>query len=121
MPVWQPRDLSHRPRPTRTLPSNFKEKPMTLTAEKTVRELALEIPAATRVFERLQIDYCCGGNRTLEDACRAAGVPLDRVLASLDTAAAGPAPAVDRDWLTEPLAELVAHIRDTHHAYTRDA
>src|SRR3954469_11261320 len=94
---------------------------MTLTAEKTVRELALEIPAATRVFERLQIDYCCGGNRTLEDACRAAGVPLDRVLASLDTAAAGPAPAVDRDWQTEPLTELVAHIRDAHHAYTRDA
>src|SRR3954453_12644396 len=67
-----------------------------LTTEKTVRELAIENPAATRVFERLQIDYCCGGNRTLEDACRAAGVPLDRVLASLDAAAAGPAPAVAR-------------------------
>src|SRR5436309_293461 len=93
---------------------------MTPTSEKTVRELAIENPAATRVFERLQIDYCCGGNRTLEDACRVAGVPLDSVLDSLE-AAAVPAPAPARDWQTEPLADLVAHIRDTHHAYTRDA
>jgi regulator of cell morphogenesis and NO signaling len=92
-----------------------------LTTEKTVRELAIENPAATRVFERLQIDYCCGGNRTLEDACRTAGVPLDRVLSSLEDAAAILTPAASREWLLEPLAELVAHIRDTHHAYTRDA
>ena len=91
-----------------------------LTTEKTVRELAVENPAATRVFEGLHIDYCCGGNRTLEDACRAAGVPLDEVLRSLE-AAAVPAPAAARDWQAEPLGDLVAHIRDTHHVYTRDA
>jgi regulator of cell morphogenesis and NO signaling len=92
---------------------------MTVTAERTVRDLVVENPAATRVFERLHIDYCCGGNRTLEDACRAAGVPLDQVLVWLD--AAVPAPASDRDWQTAPLADLVAHIRDTHHVYTREA
>jgi regulator of cell morphogenesis and NO signaling len=92
-----------------------------LTTERTVRELAIESPAATRVFERLQIDYCCGGSRTLEEACRTAGVPLDSVLNALEAAAAVPAPTLVRDWQTEPLAELVAHIRDAHHAYTRDA
>jgi len=92
-----------------------------LTTEKTFRELAIENPAATRVFERLQIDYCCGGNRTLEDACRAAGVPLDNVVDSLEAAAAVPATVPTRDWQTEPLADLVAHIRDTNHVYTRDA
>jgi iron-sulfur cluster repair protein YtfE (RIC family) len=44
---------------------------MSMTAEKTVRELALENPAATRVFEKLGIDYCCGGNKSLNEACRA--------------------------------------------------
>ena len=92
-----------------------------VTTEKTVRELAIENPAATRVFEHLQIDYCCGGNRSLGDACRAVGVPLDSVLNALEAAAAVPAPAAARDWQTEPLAELVAHICNTHHAYTRDA
>ena len=43
---------------------------MSVTTEKTVRELALEIPAATRIFEKLHIDYCCGGNRSLDEACR---------------------------------------------------
>ena len=38
---------------------------MSIAIEKTVRELALEIPAATRVFEQLGIDYCCGGNQSL--------------------------------------------------------
>src|SRR3954471_9654382 len=92
---------------------------MSVMTEKTVRELAVENPASTRIFERLHIDYCCGGNRTLEEACRAAGVPLESVLRSLDAAA--PTPTPDREWTTEPLAELVGHIRDTHHVYTRDA
>jgi regulator of cell morphogenesis and NO signaling len=92
---------------------------MSATIEKTVRELALEIPAATRVFERLQIDYCCGGNRTLDEACRSAGVPVDRVIAALEGENAGS--GVDREWTVEPLAELVAHIQSTHHVYTREA
>jgi iron-sulfur cluster repair protein YtfE (RIC family) len=32
---------------------------MSMTAAKTVRELALENTTATRVFEKLGIDYCC--------------------------------------------------------------
>ena len=50
---------------------------------KTVREYALEIPAATRIFEKLGIDYCCGGGKSLADACTAAGVSVVEVLDSL--------------------------------------
>jgi regulator of cell morphogenesis and NO signaling len=92
---------------------------MSATTEKTVRELALENPAATRVFEKLGIDYCCGGSRTLDEACRTAGVSVNQVVEAL--AAKGPAPAAERDWAREPLAQLIAHIQGTHHVYTRDA
>ena len=92
---------------------------MSATTEKTVRELALENPAATRVFEKLGIDYCCGGSRTLDDACRTAGVSVNQVVEAL--AAQDSAPAADRNWEREPLAQLVAHIQGTHHVYTRDA
>lgn len=85
---------------------------------KTVRELVIENPAATRLFEKLHIDYCCGGNRPLDEACQAAGVDIDRVLAALEAPDASPA---NHDWATEPLGELVDHVRNTHHAYTRDA
>jgi regulator of cell morphogenesis and NO signaling len=44
---------------------------MTMTAERTVRELAPENTAATMVFEKVGIDYCCGGSKSLGDACRA--------------------------------------------------
>jgi regulator of cell morphogenesis and NO signaling len=94
---------------------------MSITAEKTVRELALENPAATRVFEKLGIDYCCGGHKSLEEACRTANLPMDEVLDSLDIAEqSARAVQKNRNWPTEPLADLVAHIVTTHHKYTRD-
>ena len=94
---------------------------MTVTTEKTVRELALENPSATRVFEKLGIDYCCGGNRSLEEACRTANLKVDQVLESLKIAdQAALAVQEDRNWQTEPLAALIAHIQQTHHSYTRE-
>ena len=92
-----------------------------LIAEKTVREFALENPAATRVFEKLGIDYCCGGNKSLEEACRAANLDMNTVLDSLEKAeqsvrAAQPT----HDGQSESLADLIAHIKNTHHTYTRE-
>jgi regulator of cell morphogenesis and NO signaling len=94
---------------------------MSVYTEKTVRELAQEIPAATRVFEKFGIDYCCGGKKPLEEACRAANLSVDEVWHSLQAAeeAAQAAPEL-RFWQNEPLAEIVAHIENTHHKYTRE-
>jgi regulator of cell morphogenesis and NO signaling len=92
---------------------------MSVTIDRTVRDLALEIPAATRVFEKLGIDYCCGGNRTLEQACQAAHLPVSQVLDSLELATAL-APPNDRAWHGAHLSGLIAHIQDTHHKYTRE-
>jgi regulator of cell morphogenesis and NO signaling len=94
---------------------------MSVTTEKTVRELALETPTATRVFEKLGIDYCGGGNQSLEQACRAANLPMDQVLDSLEMAEQTTRAAQKiHDWQSEPLADLVAHINRTHHKYTRE-
>ena len=94
---------------------------MSATAEKTVREVVLESPEATRVLEKLGIDYCCGGGQTLERACQTAGVPIGEVLVWLEAAATKTGgPAEERDWQTAPLAELIAHIQNTHHRFTRD-
>ena len=94
---------------------------MTVTTEKSVRELALEIPASTRVFEKLGIDYCCGGKKSLEEACRAANLNIHQVVASLEQLGQ---PAVasgkERNWHEEPLAVLIGHIQQTHHKYTRE-
>jgi len=96
---------------------------MSVLVEKTVRELVLENPSATRVFEKLGIDYCCGGNQSLDEACRAAKLPIDNVLNSLAAAETVELTRVSPDghnWQTEPLADLISHIKNTHHKYTRE-
>ena len=94
---------------------------MSVTTGKTVRELALENPAATRVFEKLGIDYCCGGSQSLEQACQAANLPIDQVLDSLEAAEIASQPAgAGRDWQRASLTDLIAHIISTHHKYVRE-
>ena len=94
---------------------------MNLDTAKTVREVALNNPAATRVFEKFGIDYCCGGNKSLEQACGEANLQIQQVLESLKSAAtAADGRREGKEWVTEPLAELIAHINTTHHKYTRE-
>lgn len=94
---------------------------MTVMTAKTVRELAVESPAATRVFEKFGIDYCCGGNQSLEEACGRANVSIDQVLDSLEMAEETVRASQEvRDWKSEALSELTAHIKNTHHKYTRE-
>lgn len=93
---------------------------MTVAAYKRVRDLALENPASTRVFERLGIDCCCGGDRSLDDACRTANLNIDQVLDSLEKANQAGLAQNNDDWQVKPLAALIEHIKNTHHKYTRE-
>jgi len=92
---------------------------MTLTMTKTVREFAIETPQTIPVFEKLGIDYCCGGNRPLDEACAAAGLNLDQVLKRLEGAVTTPARPSDRELRSGSLAELIAHIVGRHHVFVR--
>jgi regulator of cell morphogenesis and NO signaling len=91
---------------------------MPATETTTVRDIAAGSLAAVRVFEKYGIDYCCGGKRPLAAVCREKGYDPDAVQRELDAALAGGA-AVDRDWSSAPLSELIEHIVRTHHDYLR--
>src|ERR1043165_5630896 len=91
---------------------------MLLDPNKTVRELAVALPNATRVFEKTKIDYCCGGDQLLGDACARAGVDLQVLEQMLQTSAEPPAIAVN-DFQRMNLADLITYILDQHHVYTR--
>ncbi len=91
---------------------------MTINTTNTVRDLAVTLPGATRVFERLGIDYCCGGGRTLVDACQAAGVAVEEAVNSLESAVQKePQPVAD--WPNKSLTDLAVYIIDKHHFYTK--
>jgi regulator of cell morphogenesis and NO signaling len=92
---------------------------MTLTTTKTVRDYAIETPQTIPVFEKLGIDYCCGGNRPLDEVCAAANLKLDEVLRQIEAAVAQPIQPAERDLRSGSLAEVIAHIVRTHHVYVR--
>jgi regulator of cell morphogenesis and NO signaling len=93
---------------------------MTLAATKTVGEIAVEMPSATREFEKLGIDYCCGGSRTLRQACTEANISVDAALARLEESLAATQSEVSQDWQKQLLADLIGHIATTHHTFVRE-
>ena len=93
---------------------------MTINIETNVRELALSIPGATRAFEELGIDYCCGGNQSLVTACEKAEIPVAKVVESLERCERSTdSNAQTEDWQTSSLSELITHIVHKHHVFTR--
>lgn len=85
---------------------------------KTIREIAVEMPATTRIFEEMKIDYCCGGRRNFNEACRLAGVsPLvvsEKISAVLKNSAEKNDPVEKKT-----LSALVDYIVEKHHMFTR--
>lgn len=91
---------------------------MTLSSNMTVREAATTIPQSTRIFEKLKIDYCCGGNTPLGEACANAGVEveeIERMLEEVQTTS-------DRtiEFQTVTLPNLIDYIVEKHHVFTKD-
>ncbi len=82
-----------------------------------VGELVAEVPGRSRVFEEVGIDYCCGGDVSLADACEAAGVTVEEIAKRLEgeTGTAGEKP----DLVSMGMGELVEHIVKVHHDYLR--
>jgi regulator of cell morphogenesis and NO signaling len=86
-------------------------------AERSVGELVAERPERARVLERLAIDYCCGGRRSLADACRQRNLSVSEVELALDIPRESPAD--QPDWTQASLAALIADIVGHHHLYLR--
>lgn len=82
-------------------------------------DLARAQPSATRVFLRHRLDFCCGGKRSLAEACATAGLDAEAIARELAAESAGPAPELD--WERRSQGELADHIvRHYHEALRRD-
>ena len=94
---------------------------MSLSNSKIIGEIVAETPAAARVFERLGIDYVCGGKHPIGEVCERKGLGLEELSAEIELAARMEIPTETRDWNTAPLAEVIRHILVTHHLYLENA
>ncbi len=93
-----------------------------ITSESRIGDLVAAHPALARLFEKLHIDYCCGGKQTLAAASASRGLESSTVTTLLQAAlatnlATGPA---EIDAAVMSLTALADHIEATHHAYLKD-
>ncbi|OYO17479.1 iron-sulfur cluster repair di-iron protein [Enemella evansiae] len=76
-------------------------------------DLVTADPRRARVLESFGLDYCCGGARTLGEACAAAELDAELVASALDLPDPEPAP----EWQSLDVGALAAHIIEVHHRY----
>lgn len=90
------------------------------TIDTTVGAIVAARPSLARLFEELDIDYCCGGQKPLAELARARGLDPVTLLALIEAASdalAAGSPEIDVTTLT--LTALADHIERTHHAYVK--
>lgn len=86
---------------------------MSVVVSATLGDLVIEDQRRARVLEKLGLDYCCNGHRTLGEALAEAGLDQHEVIEALQLPdAAGEQPDAPRH-----NAALAHDIIDTHHAY----
>ena len=93
---------------------------MNFNDETKVKDIALSNPAARQILEDAGLDYCCGGGKSLHDACLHADVPAEEILTRLRENSKDVDPD-EANWTSAPLSDLTRHIRERHHRYVREA
>jgi regulator of cell morphogenesis and NO signaling len=83
-----------------------------IDANETLGQVATTHPDSTLVFLRHRLDFCCGGGQKLGDACRAAGLDPDAVIAEIASEVTTRAP---ERWDARPLPELIDFIVTRYH------
>ena len=91
-----------------------------ITPETPVGQIVAAQPLLAKIFEKYNIDYCCGGKLALGVFCAKQGLDAQALIAELEAALAA-SPAPERDWTVERLESLVGHIVEAHHGFLRTA
>lgn len=80
----------------------------------TLAEVVMNDVSRARVLDRIGLDYCCGGDETLDHACQRQALDTSNVIAQLDTTTT---PLANHDCANMQPAELVSHLVNVHHTY----
>ncbi|QKJ32964.1 iron-sulfur cluster repair di-iron protein [Mucilaginibacter mali] len=84
----------------------------------TLGEIVAKDLRKAEVFKKLGLDFCCGGKKTLEAACREKGLDVLTVRAELEKPQTVPA-AAQHDFGSWSLAFLADYVVNVHHAYVK--
>ncbi len=86
----------------------------------TIKQIVTNDFRTAAIFEKYSLDFCCGGGKTIEEACKEKavnpGVVFDDLKSSLTSS-----PGQGDQFQAMRLDELIDHIVTTHHEYVRTA
>ena len=92
---------------------------MKISSNSTVGEVVKLNFKTSSLFQVNNIDYCCGGNKTISDACKEVGINPGQLITELETLVAQKDP--DSKYINDlGLEELCNYIVKRHHAYVRE-
>ncbi|MBK7561987.1 MAG: iron-sulfur cluster repair di-iron protein [Chitinophagaceae bacterium] len=74
---------------------------------------------AAAVFEKYQLDFCCKGKRSLQQACTESAVAVETILSELEETAQNNSDKVVINYTNLSLSQLVDIILAKHHTYVK--
>ena len=91
---------------------------MVVDTNKTIGEMVADDFRTASVFSANKIDFCCKGNRTLDEVCNQKGLDVYDVLAQLEKATESNNSTID--FKTWELDLLIDYIEKKHHRYVEE-
>ena len=87
--------------------------------QKQIGEFVADDFRTAAVFSKYKIDFCCNGNRTIEEACEKKGIDSNRLTDELEAVLNSKTdPSIDyKSW---PLDLLAEYIEKKHHRYVEE-
>ena len=92
---------------------------MNMQGNQIIGELVAKDYRAASVFKKYGIDFCCQGNRTIQEASEKKGVEFIKVLADLEEVTQANSNSFS-DYQSWPLDLLADYIEKKHHRYVQD-
>lgn len=88
--------------------------------DETLGQIAAKDLSKAQIFKKYGLDFCCGGKKTVKEACAEKGLDVTKIEQELQQADKNPAtrPLPYGDWPPDFLAD---YITNTHHSYVKKA
>ena len=91
---------------------------MSITKDKTVAQVVTENMGADHVFSKYNIDFCCGGDATLEAACKENGIAFNTIKKEIESITA--IISSDKNFSEMDIKSLIDHSQEVYHKYLKE-
>lgn len=86
----------------------------------TLGELVTQYPDTVNLLNQYQLDYCCGGQDTFEDAVKEKGLNIDILEEKFQEIISSQNKEEVKDWASESYESVINYILNTHHTFMKE-